>query len=479
MRPVDWLIVGSGPAGCAAAAALVIRGIKPVILDGGIVSVPVPVGGAAPTRQEPGRKAWFGSTQAYEQITPPALTYEGDVLARASYGRGGFSRVWGATAELSSDWTAWPSEALPTTEDIDLLWRVLPRATTAWGMAIGANSSDVPGSELSKRVLDRVQRAADRAAWIVEPSVVAIDTGQGSVRRCRPCTQCLTGCLRGSIWYSGQVVEAWAATDLVDYRPGHVVESVDEERGGVRVSLRTDSGVAETLWAGRVLVAAGALSSAAIVVSSGILDEVRVRETATAFGGIVGVTRAPAGDGFHHGLSQWWIKDKQDHIMAQVYAPSSDHAERIAARIPKSLRGLRLNERVAKRVHPLVAYLSEAESGSLLISRGKFGVTVSADSKTERETFIRRLKPLADLFKRSGMWMPLRAIEFTPPGTGYHFGASLPHGLITDALGRLAGSQRVHFVDSSVLPTIRLGSVTPTVMLNAMRIARQVDESAA
>jgi choline dehydrogenase-like flavoprotein len=40
----------------------------------------------------------------------------------------------------------------------------------------------------------------------------------------------------------------------------------------------------------------------------------------------------------------------------------------------------------------------------------------------------------------------------------------------TDIFGRLAGSERIHAVDASVLPTIPATTITFTVMANAYRI---------
>jgi choline dehydrogenase-like flavoprotein len=46
----------------------------------------------------------------------------------------------------------------------------------------------------------------------------------------------------------------------------------------------------------------------------------------------------------------------------------------------------------------------------------------------------------------------------------------------TDVLGRPAGFNRVHVVDSTVLPTIPATTITFTVMANARRIASRHSE---
>jgi choline dehydrogenase-like flavoprotein len=61
--------------------------------------------------------------------------------------------------------------------------------------------------------------------------------------------------------------------------------------------------------------------------------------------------------------------------------------------------------------------------------------------------------------------------RYPEPLTGYHFGASLPMGSLTNMLGELPNLKNVHIVDSSILPRIEQGSITAAVMENAYRIA--------
>ena len=62
------------------------------------------------------------------------------------------------------------------------------------------------------------------------------------------------------------------------------------------------------------------------------------------------------------------------------------------------------------------------------------------------------------------------------PGGSFHAGSSFPmtkepHGLQSDLAGRPAGLQRIHLIDSSVLPNIASSTITLSVMANAHRIA--------
>ncbi len=476
MTLIDWLIVGSGPSGCAAAAALIERGERPVVVDGGQASTPTGSLDSEHSKEEPGRKSWFGSEKAYAQISPPQLLYARAVLARASYGVGGFSRVWGATAQLQ-DWSDWPADCRPSPQDEERLWGLLPRAVTSWSDEQSPVGNSIPGSPASRRVMQRLHNSRVARRWIIEPSAVAIETRPNSSCHCVPCGKCLTGCPRDAIWYSGSVIESWAAQELLDYRPGVIVERLTEDTGVVRVAIRDPRGVEMTLQARHVLVAAGALASAGIAIASGYRQSLSVRDTATAFGGIITAYGASSNDRLAHGLSQWWISDSKRRFLAQVYAPSPENSARLAARIPKFLHHLELLKSMAAHIHPVVAYLNETESGGLVVEKDGEKIMVRVENGDASRSMKRWLRALSRTLTRQGLLMPVGTFEITPPGTGYHSGASLPHGVETDSLGRLAGSRRVHFVDSSVVPKISVGSITPTVMINAMRIARQASEA--
>jgi len=64
-------------------------------------------------------------------------------------------------------------------------------------------------------------------------------------------------------------------------------------------------------------------------------------------------------------------------------------------------------------------------------------------------------------------------------GQGYHSGGTMsmskdPIGAQSDIFGRPFSLNRVHVVDSSILPTIPSGTITLTVMANSYRIASSI-----
>jgi choline dehydrogenase-like flavoprotein len=107
------------------------------------------------------------------------------------------------------------------------------------------------------------------------------------------------------------------------------------------------------------------------------------------------------------------------------------------------------------------------------LKKSDSGIKVTSGSNIEYKS--KRKLALALLRRRllfGGVFIPPIGSDFSAPGTGYHFGATLPMGTASDYLGRIQDWKNIHIVDSSVLPFLEVGSITPTVMANAHRIAR-------
>jgi len=469
LMPVKWLIVGSGPSGVAVANYLIANGIRPMIIDGGVeVSTK-----DSTTQQHSGmNKTWFGSEMSYFQPSSSILKYGPYVDARASFARGGFSRVWGATFDFTHDFADWPSDMIPTREDIESVKALVPHSVTTWGTSL--NSVGLSGSERSYSFYSQVSKRLSGSDLIVKPSVIAIDTNQNSVNYCVACERCLVGCPRNSIWFAGDILERWDTLGLIDYRPGFVVQHIEEDEQ-VSVHMTHNGNTMQTITADKVFLAAGAISTAAIVVRSGLQEEVIIRDSSTAIGAAFQLRSSKGqSNGSHHSLSQWWIGSK--NFIAQVYPPTIDLIE-IAVkrfRLPNFFTGI--IGLVVMRIHPVIAYLPLEESGCITV-RSIDGIAIANGHKGEkspRVSFKKKLSQLAKIFFRSGYLMHHSMFQFKAPGGGYHHGSSFPQGSLSDYVGRPKFFRNVHIVDSSVLPSLPLGSITPTVMANAVRIVRTV-----
>ena len=86
---------------------------------------------------------------------------------------------------------------------------------------------------------------------------------------CRYTGLCMYGCPYGSIYNAATTLRELVDSGRVDYRPGRIVDRLEETGGVVRVRLRPlGGGGTETLSAERVFVAGGVLGSTRIVLDS-------------------------------------------------------------------------------------------------------------------------------------------------------------------------------------------------------------------
>lgn len=467
------LIVGTGASAVAVAAVLIARGLRPIMLDGGITAERDEGAESSATleREDPGAKTWFGSDFATRSHPSAAIRYTDGVKTRASAAVGGLSRIWGGTFAFYSDFSRWPAEAVPADEDVALVKSLVPASVTEFAGRSGEGL--VAGSQRSRRAMTAFERLAPGARWKVQSSEIAIDSRPGSEHSCTLLGVCLSGCPRDSIWYAGDQIRRWARAGDIDHVKGALVERFTEADGLVTVYATGPKGPAR-FESRNVFVAAGPLSTAAILIRSGVSDELTVRDTSTAFAAMaqIGARREPAP---HHGLSQWWAKSKDASFAAQVYPPDKANSARVAERLPAPARLPILLDQASRRLHPIIAYLDSDKSDSLILDRSGDEIRVRpSGTDGGLAEFRSYLQEMSRIFLRAGYVLPVFATQFTSAGTGYHSGASVPHGVATDALGRLRPDSGVHIVDSSVLPHIQVGSITPTVMANAARIGRQV-----
>jgi choline dehydrogenase-like flavoprotein len=489
------LVIGSGPSGVAAAAALIACGLRPLIVDAGEAA-----GSRAeerrraardPTkrqqvhfradeshRDDPGRKSWFGSDHSFTQPEGASIEYDAALVARASFGVGGMSRVWGGTFAFA-DLSRWPSGCRPSDLDRSVVRALVPSSTTAFsnGKEVGSLTG-LQASSAARTLRMKFDRGVRSDQWSTQSSSIAIDSRVQSDTGCVLCGLCLSGCPMDSIWCAGDQIAAWVMDGSVNYMPGVLVDRLEESERRVTM-YGVQQGRSISIDSDRVYLAAGPLGSAAILLRSGMVAKLTVRDTAIAFAAVLDISADHAFTR-SHALSQWWISSSDGLFSAQMYAPDANHAARLAAQAHIPLWAAPALRGVARRLHPMIAYLDPSLSRSMTVSLNGGQVRVNgADDATSYEALRSYARDLARSFRRAGAYLPVSTVRASAPGSGYHSGSSLPHGRGSDYLGRPPGLQRVHVVDATVLPEVRVGSVTPTIMANAHRIAREVTSGCA
>jgi len=462
------IVIGSGPSSVAICAVLIKNKIKPLVIDAAIdLST-----GEETSFEFENNKTWFGSALQYKKHELSRVVFEPGLLFRANYTKGGFSRVWGATFSFFTDYSKWPADCVPSSNDFDLVEKLLKPATTVFENYPSVKS--LRGDARSGRLLRLAQK---RLSYESNESKLAVESDRNQHNYCIYSGKCLTGCPQDAIWFAGSQIDSWRAEGKLDYISGmYVLKIVSSSKIQVVCSCCESRNPFE-LDAKRVFVCSGAIASTEIAMNSGMLQKTEIQDTATVFMGGIAVKKQKTALQKSHTLSQWKIKDSKLKFSAQIYSPHSSNLERLSRYLPKSIRKIRVLEALNSRLHPVIFYFNSQDSEHINITKTNSAISISAE-----RSLIKRLKLLFSVVQFSvqllkiGLIIPVPFVKLSPPGSGFHSGGSLAHGRITDSLGRFSSFDCVHFVDAASLPSIEVGSITPTIMANACRIARMTIE---
>lgn len=469
----DAVIVGAGATSVAVLSGLEQKGVTRVlVLDSGShnQTAATPEIANVNGRSNLGMKSWLGSFAAYGTSGFKPDYLRNGVYAQPSRYLGGFTRVWGATVDFQ-DTTMGLEEGLAITPgDIELVLGILRPSMTSFEDE-GNSPGRVVGSKASGKIFKKLL-AVKASSWRLKPSNLAIDTAGGSYS-CQLRGTCIEGCSLESIWFARN--EILNNHKNIQLETGKLVTSLGEINGVPYVEARClDCMNLFRVSSKRVFVASGPIATGIILMNSGVISELELSDTATAFG--VGFSLRWSKFEKGHNLSQFWITDILDkNISAQVYPPSRVFAGRIADRLPRGFLFKWLALTLSHFVHPVIFYNKSGDSAKLKLSKTDDQIQISGQANEKyNKIFMKRIAGLGRFLWKAGLIVPLPLVQLTPPGTGYHSGSSIPMGEKTDALGRVLNFESVHFVDSSVLPEIQVGSLTPTVMANAARIVRLI-----
>src|SRR5258706_2133371 len=295
-------VIGSGPAGVAAASALLDRGLDVTMLDVGeecdpdrLAAVTRIAATRAPeqwtredfrtfrgdsTEQPAGSfpiKRMFGSDFAYA-ADDDELRQIGTSCVR-SHAKGGLSNVWGAAVlpNLAADLDDWPV----TLDDLKPHY-----ARVAQLMPVAGAADDLDGpfplyerpapplrpSRLAAVMLARMRGNRERlskAGLRFGQSRLAVRTDDESGRGCQYTGLCLSGCPYFAIWNSATVVNSLRQNPRFTYQPGWHVDRIEPASAGVRlIATRVGASDPVSFEARHAFVACGPIATMRVVIDS-------------------------------------------------------------------------------------------------------------------------------------------------------------------------------------------------------------------
>jgi choline dehydrogenase-like flavoprotein len=444
-------------------------------------------------------KRAFGSDfpfRDFGQLGPLRSRDVNEAIVSGAYG--GFSNTWGAQFMPFTDATFanWPVAAEEMRGHYAKVLRQIPLAAEEDDLAelfpVLADADPLPRlSPRSSATLDRYARHRRR----LRASGVLMGRARLAFQasRCVRCGLCMTGCPHSLIYSAAQTFTTLRASSRITYRDGLLALRVEDGPDSATVVAKDlRSGRLERLSADRVMLACGAIGTSRLVLGSlGMFDQsLPVRESPQFQ--LPFLSARPVAD--PRGAPDFTLNqfnmvirhDPTDRDVSQLHFYTYNSAFEDA--LPKPLRSdgaAQLRKPLLRRICVALGYLPSwaapeftmsvrppADEGSLpeLVLEAKDAGSPFRNPMLRQVA--RRVSAAAPLLD---LWPILPALRMSAGGKSYHWGGVFPHGASrsrrsSDALGRVAPWQRIHLVDSAVLPDIPATTFALTVMANAHRI---------
>jgi len=513
----EVIVVGSGPAGAMAAWALRGRGVR--LLDFGNTAANVPrlrenlyafrktgdltphvigedfeglrnLRGGAPVSLKLRAPALEFVIRDWESVTPLASASFRPVISLA---KGGFANAWGAGVYRfgGDDLRGYPigiSELQPHYDEVarhigisgyrDDLWEEFGEEPVLDApMKLSQNCAEILSAYERRRerfIAEGVRVGRPRLAVITEPR----KGREPYAYRCLEFVQ--TG--EPAMYNPAMTIEELAGSGAIAYERGWLVERFRETDGSVEVMARNGDGHSAVFRARTLVLAAGALNSARIVLASFADYSTRLPlldnpMTVLAMFHPKRLGQTLAADDCGLAQLNMVLSGFGTKYQASLYGCNGAPVSEFLGLLPFSLD---VNRRLLRYLLPAlslaIVFHPAHPSGGQYLRLREDGVL---DAGYEWQPDPRLAGRVCAVFRELGLWTMTAMAKHNSPGEGIHYAGTLPmadsparYQLHRD--GRLEGTQRVYVCDGACLPRLPAKNHTYTVMANAHRIASAI-----
>lgn len=509
----DLLIIGSGPAGIAAAHAAIARGMQVLLIDSGLRFDDSSIIVSNKSEQENGdkplvnpkyrlgadapNKLYFGSDFATKMHPQVKLTSNSKMGGGPSFAVGGLGNIWGACLFpfMYNDIKHWPisySELMNAYSEV-LSW--LPHSGGEnWPSSIhvqGLNGS--PSNvdpEISEKLCSLQQESSDGTLSISLSSLLAVESHKSLENPCIGCAKCLSGCPTNSIFNPRNQIP-WLIAKGLKYIPGLLITKIFENEHEVRLLCIDETGSCIDITAKRVLLGAGPIVTTALMLDTLNLDSATLQDCQAFTLPIlsqksIGAPISPMSLAAAF-VEQFRSSQSVHHF--QIYGRGPELRNVVDRLLPLTKLGKPLIDKIMK--HCLVGhgFLRPKESGTVSVIKStestdhSLRLNIYAHVNAETQSHVRDAVTSFSRFLRPARLYPLVPLTHTERvGASYHLGSSFPMNEFSlkgcsDYLGRPNGLLRIHLIDASSLPELPPQSPTLTVMANATRIVNDIHKN--
>ncbi len=281
------------------------------------------------------------------------------------------------------------------------------------------------------------------------------------------------------------------AEKKIDYLGERLVDSFQDFDSYVSVSVKVlENETKESFKAARLILAAGSINSAKIVLKSfqDYTTEVPILDNQTALVPFV----APAHIGepvdmTSHGLGQLIVVYKgsltNNPIQGSFYSFTSMLGSEVICDFPLSMQAAKLACKMLLPAFSVMTFFYPDAPHPLNFLRLSTDGNLEIQYKNKVKTGDVE-RQFISLMRREGFFSHSSLIQVPSPGNGIHYAGTLPmdsrynsckYGTATS--GRLRLSKHVYVADASVFPDLPAKNHTFTLMANAMRVASNVSVS--
>ena len=292
---------------------------------------------------------------------------------------------------------------------------------------------------------------------------------------------------KAAIYNPADTVRELETLGKLRVRRGVLVKQFEEHSDGVRVdALDLASGQPVEFFARRLLLGAGAINSARIVLQSFKDYSTRLPMLENPVSFIPFIHLASLGLGSKEnsftGAQLALIFDGPEHhdrVQGSFYNLSGVLSSDFLFDFPFSASGnLFCLAKVLEAMAVLQIYYSDAPNPASSLSLSPEG---ALEVHCPARRFGKVESKLIKVLRKMGFWSARFLVRYAEGGSSFHYAGTLPMreagdsvGFSTDPFGRLNRCKHVYVVDASSFPVLPAKNLSLTIMANAMRIASKL-----
>jgi choline dehydrogenase-like flavoprotein len=455
-------------------------------------------------------KTLFGSDYPYKIVEDTFVGKDDNAVVRSSLAKGGFSSVWGANVScvIPKEINDWPIILDDLKPYYSLLEEIMDISSPKDEMSeiYPINIGQPPTFSLGKQGNDLYEslnnckiNLADDGIYIGRAKLAIGPKYSLDGKGCTPCGLCMHGCPNNAIFNSAFVLEKLRQDNNFTYLPNKLVLRFSEENGKVNLYIKDiETNAESTLECDRLFLACGVINTTCVVARSlNLTDhEFIIKDSQKYIFPLIRWHRSKncinekenTADQIYMEIDNPSVSPNIVHL--QYYGYNDLLLEPLRQRLGNTTELIpKLFSSFFERLMICFVYFHSDDSGAMTLKvhdpahENKSMGEIKGQFNPKSDAIMKSILHLLRRHRHALGGLPLElGLQTLLPGDSQHIGCTLPMSKSpdtyqTDCMGRPSGCERVHIVDSSILPSVPATPFTLTVMANASRIADSVNKN--